>query len=149
MTIPRGVHPPWGHDAFPLCFRFPLLSTNFQALWKISKIIPFPEKNFRFSSAEISNDFFLVIDHKWRISPYFPNFWYISLCFAKIIISPLLSKIPPCFRKIHLLFTYFMCISFHPYFGHDVLVVLCRPVESQDGAREKIDDDWTDPSQPR
>src|SRR6218665_2511483 len=47
----------------------------------------------------------------------FPVFVH-SPCFRKIIISPLLSKMSPLFSKIHLLFTYFMCISFSPYFDH-------------------------------
>src|SRR6218665_443874 len=42
-------------------------------------------------------------------------------CFAKIIIPPTLKN-PPCFGKIQLLFTYFMCISSPPYFDHDVFM---------------------------
>src|SRR6218665_1712675 len=41
----------------------------------------------------------------------FPVTIHFPHCFAKIIISPLLLQIvPPCFRQIHLLFTYFTCI---------------------------------------
>src|SRR6218665_3628819 len=54
--------------------------------------------------------FFLVIDHKFRISPLFSLFQYISPCFAKIIFSPYFYNFFSCFRQIHLLFTYFTCI---------------------------------------
>ena len=38
----RGVHPLWGHDAFPTLFQIsPLFSKNFQSLWKILKMLPF------------------------------------------------------------------------------------------------------------
>src|SRR6218665_109078 len=57
---------------------------------------------------------FLVIDHKFRISPYFPCFSTFPPCFAKIIISPYFEKFPSCCRKVHLLFTYFMSISSPP-----------------------------------
>jgi len=84
---------PWCISA--LCFRF---SPYFQQIFSLC------------------GKFFLVIDHKFRISPYFPCFSIFPPCFAKIIVSPtLLWKILPCFRKIHLLFKYFMCISFPPY----------------------------------
>src|SRR6218665_1143993 len=60
--------------------------------------------------------FFLVIDHKFRISPLFSLFRYISPRFSKIIISPYFDKFSPCFTQIHRLFTYFTCISFPPTF---------------------------------
>src|SRR6218665_2222402 len=40
----QGRPSPRGHDAFPLCFRFPLFSKKFQTLWKMLKVLPFPEK---------------------------------------------------------------------------------------------------------
>src|SRR6218665_1572574 len=45
-----------------------------------------------------------------------------SPCFARIFISPYFYKFSLCFRKIHLLFTYFLCISFPPYFDHDAFM---------------------------
>ena len=36
----------------------------------------------------------------------------------KLLFPPISLNILPLFRKIHLLFTYFMCISFSPYFDH-------------------------------
>ena len=82
-------------------------------------MLPFPEQISDFHRPKFLMTFF---SHQPQISNFpsthvFSLFYQISLCFAKIIISPLLSKIsqfPPCFRKIHLLFTYFMCISFPP-----------------------------------
>ena len=67
---------------------------------------------------------FFVIDHKFkfRISSLFSLFQYIPPCFAKIIIPPYFDKFPPCFRQTHLLFTYFTCISFLPYFDHDAFM---------------------------
>src|SRR6218665_1964426 len=73
----------------------------------------FSRKISRFSSAKISDDLFLVIDHKFRIYPLFSLLQYISPCFSEIIL-PTLTNSPPPFIKIHLLFTYFMCISFPP-----------------------------------
>ena len=92
----RGVHPLWDHDAFfPLFQISPLFSKKFRTLRKIFK-------TSWFSSAEISDDLFLVIDHKFRISPYFRCFStfskkYYFPCFAKIIISSLLLQISPLF----------------------------------------------------
>ena len=68
----------------------------------------------RFSSAEISYDLFLVIDHKFLISTLFSLFQYISPLFRENYYFPLLWQIPPCFSQMHLLFTYFTCISFPP-----------------------------------
>src|SRR6218665_432689 len=70
----------------------------------------------RFSSAKISDDLFY--SHRPKIStfPYFPCFstfpgfredYYFQLHCT-------LTNCPPCFRKNHLLFTYFMCVSFSP-----------------------------------
>ena len=69
-------------------------------------MLPFPDKYFTFSSAKISDDLFLV---------QFPPV-------SQKLLFPLLSKIPPCFQKIHLLFTYFMCILFPLYFDHDAFM---------------------------
>src|SRR6218665_2940093 len=94
---------------------------SFQTLSKISKILPFPEKFSRFLSAKISDDLFLVIDHKFRISPYFPCFSTFPPVWRKLLFSPTFKNFPS-FRKIHLLFTYFMYISFPSYFDHDAFM---------------------------
>src|SRR6218665_535441 len=62
-------------------------------------MLPFPENAF------------LVNDHKFRISPLSVHFPLVS---RKLFFPHCFEKISPCFRKIPLLFTYFMCISFPP-----------------------------------
>src|SRR6218665_1713676 len=93
----------------PPCLGF---SPYFQKIFRIFG------KKFPFSSAKISDDLFL-----FRISPLFSLFRHISTsCFPKIINYPYFQKFPPCFRKTHLLFTCFLCISFPPYFHHDAFM---------------------------
>jgi len=87
-------------------FRFPPIFDKFSDSVENFQNLTFP--------AKISDDLF-VIDHKFRISPYF--LWFPSV--SRKLFFPPLWKISPCFRKIHLVFTYFMCISFPPYFDHD------------------------------
>ena len=112
--------PLWDHDAFSLCFRFsPLFSKNVKILWVI---LPFPEKNFRFSSTKISDDLFF--SHRPQILnfPLFCLFYYISPLIRKNYYFPLLSQIsPPVFGK----FTSFLhtfCVFFPPYFDHDAFM---------------------------
>jgi len=72
----------------------------------------FPWKILRFSSAKISDD--LSFSYRPQISN-FPPILPLSAhspLFCKNYYIPLLWKIPPCFQEIHLLFTYFSCISF-------------------------------------
>src|SRR6218665_1911025 len=108
-----GVHPPEAMMHFPLCFRFPPTLEQFSFSVENFQNFTFSRKISRLSSVKISDDFF---SHRPQISNFllFSLFQCISLCFAKIIISPYFEKFPPCFRKIHLLFTYLMCISFPP-----------------------------------
>src|SRR6218665_2318962 len=79
---------------------FPPVAENFLTPWKISQILPFSRKNFRFSSAKISDDLFsLVINHKFRISPYFRYLDTFPHYFEKIILSPYFYKFPSVFGK--------------------------------------------------
>ena len=80
---------------------------------------------------------FLVIDHKFRISPFFSCFSTFPPCFAKIIISPLLLKISvphlkflgdrlpqslPVLQKFTC-FLHTLCVfRFPPYFDHDAFM---------------------------
>ena len=99
---------------FPPFFRFPPIFEKFSDSVENFQNFTFSRKNFRFSSAKISYDVFLVIDHKFRISPYFLCF-PVSPLFRENYYFPLTFKnVPLSFRKIHLLFTYFLCISFPP-----------------------------------
>ena len=71
---------------------------------------PFLGKNFHFN-AENFWWLFLVIDHKFRIPPILPVLVHFPPDSRKLLFLPYFSTFPPCFRKIHQLFTYFMCIS--------------------------------------
>src|SRR6218665_124031 len=62
---------------------------------------PFSRKKFPFSSDKISDDLvFLVIDHKFRISPYFALFYNIfPPSFSTIYNFPLFPKFSPSVSK--------------------------------------------------
>src|SRR6218665_3388901 len=86
-------------------------SRNFKILWKIS--------NFRFSSAKISDDLFLVIDHKFP--PYLACFSTFPPDWQKFLFPPTFTNFPPVFGK----FTSFLhtfCVYFPPYFDHDAFM---------------------------
>src|SRR6218665_2857427 len=100
---------------FPLCFRFTPIFEKFSKLSGKFFYFTFFREISRFSSAEISDDHFLVIDHKFRIPPLFSLFQYIPPVSPKLFFPPYFDKFPPCFTQIHLLFTYFTCI-FPPTF---------------------------------
>src|SRR6218665_2465050 len=89
-------------------FRFPPIFDKFSDSVENFQNVTFP--------AKISDDLF-AIDHKFRISPYFPCFPPVS---RKLLYPTLKNSL--CFRKIHLVFTYFMYISFPPYFDHDAFM---------------------------
>ena len=69
----RGVQLLWGNVAFLHVSDSPL----FQKIWNFFPNSPFQQnpKIFRFSNSKISDDLFLVIDSKFRISPYLQNFY--------------------------------------------------------------------------
>src|SRR6218665_62661 len=96
---------------FPLFQIFPLFSRNFLTLWKIFQILPFP-KNSRFSFTKISEDLFLVINHKFLISPLFSLFHYISpTASRKLLFPPTLKNFPSVLDKssaFYILYTYFV-----------------------------------------
>jgi len=91
----RGVHPPWGNDAFPPVSDFPPIS---------EKISIFICQHFWWPS--------LVIDYKFWISPLFSMFQYISPLFRVNYYCPLLFQISPCFRKIYVFFV--LCVFVSP-----------------------------------
>ena len=111
-------------EIFRPCGKF----SHFTFCWEI----------YWFSSAKIS-DFFSVIDHKFRISFYFPCFSNCPPVSRKLSFPPYFSKFPLCFRKIHLLFTCFVRISFPPYFDHDrsTNARTGRPCESLSSLRDR------------
>src|SRR6218665_3975722 len=108
-----GVHPPEAMMHFPSLFQIsPHIFEKFSDSEENFQNFTFSRKISRFSSEKISDDLFLVINHKFRVPPIFPVSVHFHPVSRKLLFFPLLLKIPPCFRKIHLLFTYFTCISF-------------------------------------
>jgi len=103
--------PPEAMMHFPPFSDFPLFSKKFQTLWKSFNILPFPETFLDFHPSKFLMTFF---SHRPQISnsPYFPCFSTFPLFRENYYFPPLLSQIYPCLKKIHLLFTYFTCISF-------------------------------------
>jgi len=100
---------------FPLFQISPLFSKNFQTG-------KFSQKISRFPSAKISDDLsFLVIDHKFRISPLFSLFQYISPFSRKLLFPPTFKNSPPVLEKFTC-FLHTLCISFPPYFDHDAFM---------------------------
>src|SRR6218665_2593379 len=88
---------------FPLFQISPLFSKNFQTLWNISKMLPFPEKFLDFHLPKFLMTFCLVIEHKFRISPCFP-------CFGTF--PPLFREnyyFPPTFKNVLPVFEKFTC----------------------------------------
>src|SRR6218665_252193 len=84
-----------------------LFSKNFQTLWRIFQILPFPEKFFHFHPPK----FLMTFSNFPPILPVSVHFSPVS---RKLLFPPFFEQFPPVFQKIHLLFTYFMCISFPP-----------------------------------
>src|SRR6218665_2981696 len=90
---------------FPPCFRFPPIFEKISDLFR---------KMYRFSSAIISDDLFLVIDHKFRISPLFSLFQYISLLFREnYYFPPTLKNFPPVLEKFTC-FLHTLCVFRFP-----------------------------------
>src|SRR6218665_702570 len=109
----------------PPCFRFtPLFSKNVWTLRKIlTTILPFPERFLHFHSPKFLMTFFFF-SHRPQILN-FPPIFAVSVhfpLFRQNYSFPFCDKFPPLFRQIHLLFTYFTCISFPPYFDHDAFI---------------------------
>jgi len=105
----RGVHPPLRPWCISPLFK---ISPLFSSDSKIFKILPFPGKFLDFYPPKFLMTFF---SHRPQISnsPLFFLFQYICPPVSrKLFFPPYFEKFPPCFRQIHLLFTYFTCISF-------------------------------------
>src|SRR6218665_2267589 len=74
-------------------------------------MLPFPDRVSYFHPQKFLTTFFF--SHRPQISdfpPILPVLEHFPPDLRKFIISPLFSKIPPCFPKIQQLFTYFTCI---------------------------------------
>src|SRR6218665_3957292 len=106
---------------FPPASDCPPRSEKFLDFKKKVKNVTFSGKIFRLSSAKISDDLFFSHRPQISNSPLFSLFQYISPLFRENFSFPLLFQISPCFRQIHLLFTYFTSI-FPPYFYRDAFM---------------------------
>jgi len=114
---------PWGHDAFPPCFRLPSYFRKiFRLSGKFSKFYLFPKYFSIFIRQNFWWPFFSHRPQIFHFPPIFPVSVHFPQCFAKIITAPYFGKFLPCFIKIYLHFAYFMCISFSPYFDHDAFM---------------------------
>src|SRR6218665_804819 len=95
---------------FPPCFRFPpYFRKSFLTFWKIYKILPFPDKISHFHPQKFLTTIFFTSTTNFGFPPFFACFTAFPSDSRKFIIPPLLFYIPPCFRKILQLFTYFTC----------------------------------------
>jgi len=84
----------------------------------------FSKQNFRFSSAKNSDDLiFLVVDQKFRISlPNLPVSVHFPPDWPKLLFPPTFKNFPPCFPKIHQVFTCFAFNFFPLYFDHNAFM---------------------------
>jgi len=103
---------------------FPPISENFLTFRvKFFRFYLYQKKNFRFSSAKISGDFFST---NFQF-PYFPCFTAFSPYFAKIIVSPYFKNFTPFSLNLRV-FTYFICTSYPPTFTMmHLCITQCRP----------------------
>ena len=118
------VHPLWGNDTifFPVSDFAPPFPTNFShSVENFSDFTFFRKISWKFWWP------FLVIDYKFCIPLFFPVslFHYISPLISRklfIIFSSNFTNFFPSFREIYMFFTYFMRISFPPFFDHDAFM---------------------------
>src|SRR6218665_1706097 len=109
---------------FPPLFQIsPLFLKIFRTFWKFFTILPFPEKFLDLHPPKFLMTFFF--SHRPQISN-FPSYFRCFSTFSPLFrehfsFPPTFTNFPPCFRQIHLLFTYFTCI-FPPYFDHDAFM---------------------------
>src|SRR6218665_2404065 len=99
MVYGRGVRPPEAMMHFPPVSDFPTIFDKISASVENFQNVIFSRKSFRFSSAKISDDLFLVIDHKFRISPYFPCFSTFPPVRENYYFSPTFKNSPSVFEK--------------------------------------------------
>src|SRR6218665_1837464 len=107
---------------FPPVSDFPPISEKFSDFLKFFYNFTFSRKISSLSSAKISDHFFLVIDHKFRISPLFSLFQYISPSVSRKLFISYFYKFPPLVSPnspaFYILYVYFV----PPYFDHDAFM---------------------------
>ena len=112
----RGVHFPWGNDAFPSCFKFPPISEKFLRLRRKFSQFDLFRNNFPIFIRKISDDLFflLVIDYNFVMSsPVFALSVHFPLFRKNVHFPPTFANFPPDFVKF-VFFTYFLWLSFSP-----------------------------------
>src|SRR6218665_177960 len=102
---------------FPPVSDFPPILEKFVTFWKISEILPFPDKISYFHPTKFLTTF--IFSHRPQISksPLFCLFYCISPLIRENLFFPLLFKISPLFSKNVTAF-YILYVYFHPYFDH-------------------------------
>ena len=97
------------------------LSVGNRTSWKIFSILPFPKKNSIFIRQNSWRPF-LVIHHKFEISPYFPTFNTFPPI-SQISSFPLFFQISPLISYNLRAFLHTLCVFGFPlYFDHDAFM---------------------------
>ena len=92
--------PPETMMHFPLFQISPLFLKSFRTFGNFFYNFTFSRKMSSLSSAKISDDLlFLVINHKFRISPLFSLFHYISPSVSRKFFHPTFTNFPPVLGK--------------------------------------------------
>src|SRR6218665_1423033 len=84
---------------FPLFQISPLFSKNFLTFWKISKILPFPDKISYFHPPKFLTTFFF--SHQPQISNFTPCFTTFPSDSRKFLIPPTFQNFTPVFEKFN------------------------------------------------
>jgi len=120
-TAGRGVHTPWGNDAFLPVSHFPLFPKKISDSAENFPDLTFSQKKFRFSSAKISDNL-LSLTTNFEFPLYFPCFDSFSPLISGNFSFPLtFAKFPPDFIKLtcfYILYMYFVS----PYFYQDAFM---------------------------
>ena len=121
----RGVHPLRGN------MHFPSVSEKISDSVENLPNCTISRKKFRFSSAKISDDLLLVINHKWRIPP-FSLFQYISPLFRQnysfLSTFQNFSLFSVNLRVFYMLYVFFVSTYFyHDAFMHHTMHVGLGP----------------------
>ena len=117
--VVRGVHPPWGNDAFPSVSDFPIFPKNFAESAEHFPNLTFSQNIFRFSSAKISEDF---------ISNYFHPISEIFF-FSSLLLQNFLPDFVKC-TCFYILYVYFVSPLLLPwciYASHNARRLLDAP----------------------
>src|SRR6218665_2882709 len=96
--------------------QIPPISEKFSNFLNFFYNFTFSRKISLLSSAKISDHLFLVIDHKFRISPLFSLYQYISPLFRPNYSFPLLLQISPPVSGKFTCFLHTLRVFFSPYF---------------------------------